>query len=151
MSFLDNLKSKSQHMSQQLNAKKTQLKSKEFAQASMAMCALIAAADGSIDIVERHKTCDLIASNDVLSIFDPDDLRAIFDKYASKFQADYQLGKADSVQAISKLRGKPDQARAAIQIGIIIGGADGNFDAHEQAAVREACDALGIPPREFGL
>ena len=38
-----------------------------------------------------------------------------------------------------------------IQVGIIIGGADGNFDKHEQQAVREACNAVGIPPAEFDL
>ena len=151
MGFLDNLKSKSQQMSQQLNTKKSQLKSKEFAQGSMAMCALVAAADGSIDVVEQQKTTELITSNEVLSIFDPRDLREIFDKYADKLRADYQLGKVEAIQAIGKLRGKPDQARAAIQIGIIIGGADGNFDEHEQAAVREACNAVGIAPAEFDL
>ena len=151
MGFLDNLKSKSQQMSQQLNTKKSQLKSKEFAQGSMAMCALVAAADGSIDVVEQQKTTELITSNEVLSIFDPRDLREIFDKYADKLRADYQLGKVEAIQAIGKLRGKPDQARAAIQIGIIIGGADGNFDEHEQAAVREACNAVGIAPGEFDL
>ena len=57
----------------------------------------------------------------------------------------------EAIQAIGKLRGKPDQARATIQIGIIIGGADGNFDEHEQAAVREACNAVGIAPGEFDL
>jgi tellurite resistance protein TerB len=151
MGFLDNLKSKSQQMSQQLNTKKSQLKSKEFAQGSMAMCALIAAADGSIDVVEQQKTTELITTNEVLSIFDPRDLREIFDKYADKLRADYQLGKVEAIQAIGKLRGKPDQARATIQIGIIIGGADGNFDEHEQAAVREACNAVGIAPGEFDL
>ena len=151
MGFLDNLKSKSQQMSQQLNTKKSQLKSKEFAQGSMAMCALVAAADGSIDVVEQQKTTELITSNEVLSIFDPRDLREIFEKYADKLRADYQLGKVEAIQAIGKLRGKPDQARAAIQIGIIIGGADGNFDEHEQAAVREACNAVGIAPGEFDL
>ena len=151
MGFLDNLKSKSQQMSQQLNTKKSQLKSKEFAQGSMAMCALVAAADGSIDVVEQQKTTELITTNEVLSIFDPRDLREIFDKYADKLRADYQLGKVEAIQAIGKLRGKPDQARAAIQIGIIIGGADGNFDEHEQAAVREACNAVGIAPSEFDL
>ena len=151
MGVLDNLKSKSQQMSQQLNTKKSQLKSKEFAQGSMAMCALIAAADGSIDVVEQQKTTELITTNEVLSIFDARDLREIFDKYADKLRADYQLGKVEAIQAIGKLRGKPDQARATIQIGIIIGGADGNFDEHEQAAVREACNAVGIAPGEFDL
>ena len=151
MGFLDNLKSKSQQMGQQLNTKKGQLKSKEFAQGSMAMCALIAAADGSIDASEKEKTTALITSNEVLSIFDPRDLREIFDKYASKLEGDYELGKVEAIQAIGKLRGKPDQARATIQIGIIIGGADGHFDEHEQAAVREACNAVGIAPSEFDL
>ena len=30
-----------------------------------------------------------------------------------------------------------------IQVGIIIGGADGNFDPDEKQAVREACNAVG--------
>ncbi len=151
MGFLDNLKSKSQQMSQQLNTKKSQLKSKEFAQGSMAICALVAAADGSIDVVEQQKTTELITTNEVLSIFDPSYLREIFDKYADKLRADYQLGKAESIRCIGKLRGKPEEARATIQIGIVIGGADGNFDLNEQAAVREACEAVGIAPSEFGL
>lgn len=43
------------------------------------------------------------------------------------------------------------EARAVIQIGIVIGGADGNFDPQERAVVREACFALGINPAEFDL
>ena len=138
-------------MGQQLNTRKGQLKSKELAQGSMAMCALIAAADGSIDAAEKQKTTALIASNEVLSIFDARDLQEIFDKYASKLQSDYELGKVEAIQVIGRLKGKPDQARATIQIGIIIGGADGSFDAHEQQAVREACNAVGIAPGEFDL
>ena len=147
MGFLENLKSKSQ----QLNAKKNQFRSREFAHGSMAMCALIAAADGSIDAREKQTTTELITSNDVLSIFDPDDLREIFDRYVSRLQSNYDLGKVEAYQAISKLKGKPDQARAMIQIGIIIGGADGIFDPYEQAAVRNACNAVGIAPGDFGL
>jgi len=55
------------------------------------------------------------------------------------------------IQVIGKLRSKPDQARAVIQIGIIIGGADGNFDAKERQMVKEACYAAGLNPTEFDL
>ena len=65
-------------------------------------------------------------------------------------QALAQLSDA-AVQALSKLKSKPDQARAVIQIGIIIGGADGNFDSDEKQVVREACFAVGINPAEFDL
>ena len=147
MRFLDNLKA----VSQQLNAKKSQFRSREFAHGSIAMCALIAAADGSIDACEKDKTAELIATNEVLSIFDADELRALFDAYVSKLETNYDLGKVELTRIVSKLKGKPDQARAMIQIGIIIGGADGIFDPYEQAAVRNACKAVGLAPAEFGL
>jgi tellurite resistance protein TerB len=151
MGFLDKLKANSQKYGQQLNTKKGQFKNKDFAQASMAMCALIAAADGSIDAEERQKTTSVITSNDILSIFHPDDLRENFNNYANKLEQDFSLGKVEAIRAIGKLKGKDDQARAVIQIGIIIGGADGNFDPDEQRAVRDACNAVGIAPAEFDL
>ncbi|GAA3629448.1 hypothetical protein GCM10023079_19980 [Streptomyces chitinivorans] len=38
-----------------------------------------------------------------------------------------------------------------VQIGIVIGGADGDFDATERTLVREARYALDLPPHEFDL
>jgi tellurite resistance protein TerB len=147
----DQLKQRSQGMSDQLKQKSGQFKNKDFAKASMAMCALIAAADGTVDPQERSKVVGLITSNDVLSIFDANDLRSDFDQFCNKLVADYDFGKLEAVQAISRLKKKEDQARAVIQIGVIIGGADGNFDENEKKAVRDACFAVGISPAEFDL
>jgi len=151
MAFWDQLKSKTAEMSGQLKTKTGQFKSKEFANGSMAMCALIAAADGKIDASERQKTAALITSNDVLAIFPPDELRQKFDFYCDKLQKDFAFGKVEAVATIAKLKAKPDQGRAVIQIGIIIGGADGDFDTDERQAVKEACFAVGIAPAEFDL
>ena len=151
MAFFDQLKTRTQEMSSQLKTKAGQFKNKEFANGSMAMCALVAAADGSIDASERQKTAGLIMSNDVLSIFPPNELREKFDFYCDKLTKDYDFGKVEAVAAISRLKSKQDQARAVIQIGIIIGGSDGNFDDDEKKAVKEACFAVGIPPSEFDL
>ncbi|RIJ77741.1 Tellurite resistance TerB [Nakamurella silvestris] len=151
MAFWDNLKSKTQDLNSGLKTKVGQFKNKDFANASMAMCALIAAADGSIDPQERSKTAALITSNDVLSIFPPAELRQTFDTYCDKLQNDYDFGKVEVIGVISKLKKKQDQARAVLQIGIIIGGSDGNFDEHERKAVKEACFAVGIAPAEFDL
>ncbi len=151
MAFWDQLKSRTTDMNSQLKTKAGQFKNKEFANGSMAMCALIAAADGSVDPEERRKTAALITSNDVLAIFPPSDLRDKFDWYCDKLQKDFDFGKVEAIATVAKLKSKPDQARAVIQIGIIIGGADGNFDAQERAAVRDACFAVGIAPTEFDL
>jgi len=90
-------------------------------------------------------------SNDVLGIFAPAELKTKFDFYCDKLSGDYDFGKVAAIGTIGKLRSKPDQARAVIQIGIIIGGFDGNFDADEKKAVKEACLAVGIPPADFDL
>ena len=128
MGFFDQLKQKTQEMSSQLQHETAKFKSKEFAKASMAICA-----------------------NPTLQMFDATALRADFDHYCNALTADFDFGKIEAVQALSKLKSKPDQARAVIQIGIIIGGADGNFDSDEKQVVREACFAVGINPAEFDL
>lgn len=151
MALWDQLKSRTQTMSTQLKSKSDQFKTKEFAAGSMAMCALVAAADGTIDASERSRTASLIENNDVLKVFPAADLRQKFDFYCDKLGKDYEFGKVEAIGTIAKLKGKPDQARGVVSIGIIIGGADGDFDASERRAVVEACHALGIPPAEYDL
>ncbi|MFH8369129.1 tellurite resistance TerB family protein [Streptomyces sp. NPDC018031] len=151
MALWDRLKDSAQTMQTQLHAKKNELKSGAFRDASMAMCALVAAADGQIDPAERQRVASLIATNDVLQNFHADDLQRRFDEYLQKLTTDFAFGKVSVLQAIGKVQKKPTEARAVIQIGIVIGGADGDFDKTEQAIVREACFAVGIDPAEFDL
>ncbi len=80
-----------------------------------------------------------------------DDLQRRFDENLNKLTADFDLGKVSVLQEIAKAKKKPAEARAVIQIGIVIGGADGDFDKDEQAIVREACCTLDLPPHEFDL
>ena len=82
---------------------------------------------------------------------EPSELQQHFEFYSSKLERDYDFGKVEAIATIGKLKSKPEAARAVIQVGIIIGGADGNFDPDEKQAVREACNAVGISPTEFDL
>jgi tellurite resistance protein TerB len=151
MALWDRFKESAQTMQTQLNAKKNDLKSGAFRDASMAMCALVAAADGSIDPAERQRVATLIGTNDVLQNFPALDLQRRFDEYLTKLTSDFDFGKVAILQEIAKVQKKPTEARAVIQIGIVIGGADGVFDKTEQAVVREACFAVGLNPQEFDL
>ncbi len=69
----------------------------------------------------------------------------------NKLTADFAFGKVGLLQEIAKAKKKPAEARAVVQIGIVIGGADGDFDKTEQAVVREARFTLDLPPHEFDL
>ncbi len=151
MALWDQLKSRLSDLQATTTTQVGKFKSKDFAKASMAMCALIAAADGTITADERRKTATFIGSNEALKVFEVSELQDHFNFYASKLESDYEFGKVEAIATIGKLKSKPDAARAVIQVGIIIGGADGNFDADEKRAVREACNAVGISPADFDL
>ncbi|MFR9798613.1 tellurite resistance TerB family protein [Streptomyces sp. MS06] len=151
MALWDRVKESASQMQTQLVAKKNDLKSGAFRDASMAMCALVAAADGTVDPSERQRVAQLISTNEVLQNFDADDLRRRFEDNLNKLATDFAFGKVSVLQEVAKAKKKPAEARAVIQIGVVIGGADGNFDKDEQAVVREACFTLGLPPHEFDL
>ncbi|MFF9624515.1 tellurite resistance TerB family protein [Streptomyces griseosporeus] len=151
MALWDRIRESASQMQTQLVAKKNDLKSGAFRDASMAMCALVAAADGTVDPSERQRVAQLIATNEVLQNFDAEDLRRRFEENLNKLTADFAFGKVSVLQEVAKAKKKPAEARAVIQIGIVIGGADGDFDKDEQAVVREACFTLDLPPHEFDL
>lgn len=151
MALWNQLRNSTQTMQQTLLAKKNDFKSGAFRDASMAMCALIAAADGSVDAEERRKVAALISQNEVLQNFPADQLQKIFNDDVDKLQRDFDFGKVSILQEVAKVRKKQDEARAVIQIGIIIGGADGDFDEDEKKAVRDACHAVNLSPAEFDL
>ena len=151
MGFLDQLKHNAQSLTDQLQTKVSQFKNADFANGCTAMCALIASADGTVDASERSKIAALITSNETLKIFAASELKTKFDFYVDKINADLDFGRIEAIQAVGKLKKAPDQARAVIQIGIVIGGADGNFDKNERKAVRDACLAVALPPADFDV
>ncbi|MFJ5260785.1 tellurite resistance TerB family protein [Streptomyces sp. NPDC088387] len=135
----------------QLTSLKAELKSGAYRDASMAMCALVAAADGHVDPAERQHVESLILSNDVLSNFPPEQLRQRFNKHVDQLAFDFPQGKVQVMQEIAKAAKKPTEARAVVQTGIVVAGADGYVAPAEEQVLREACATLGLSPQEFGL
>ncbi|CAM5617200.1 tellurite resistance TerB family protein [Streptomyces aurantiogriseus] len=135
----------------QLTSLKAELKSGAYRDASMAMCALVAAADGHVDPAERQHVESLILHNDVLQNFPPDQLRQRFNHHVDRLAFDFQQGKADVLQEIAKAAKKPAEARAVVQTGFVVAGADGYVAPAEEQVLREACSVLGVSTQEFGL
>ncbi|MFD4633520.1 tellurite resistance TerB family protein [Streptomyces sp. NPDC058284] len=135
----------------QLASLKTELKSGAYRDASMAMCALVAAADGSVDPAERQHVESLILQNDVLRNFPPEQLQQRFNKHVDQLTANFQQGKTQAMQEIAKAAKKQTEAKAVVQTGFVVAGADGYIAPAEEQVLREACAALGVSPQEFGL
>ena len=126
-------------------------KSKTFLEATVAGCAIVAAADGVISPEEKRKMIGFINQSDALKVFDATDAIKLFEKFADAYDFDKEVGKAQALKAVAQLKKKNDEARLLIRVCCAIGAADGNFDDNEKAAVREICRELGQDPAEFNL
>ncbi|MER6912785.1 tellurite resistance TerB family protein [Streptomyces sp. NPDC000594] len=135
----------------QLDSLKNELKSGAFRDASMATCALVAAADGHVDQAERQHVESLILSNHVLQNFPADQLRSRFNKHVDLMLTDYARGRSEALQEVAKAAKKASEARAVVQTGIVIAGADGYIQPAEEQVLREVCAALNLSPTEFGI
>jgi tellurite resistance protein TerB len=132
-------------------AEVSKFKNKAFMEAVVSGCALVAAADGSIDSAEKQKMAGFIERSDELKHFDMRQVIEVFQKTAGDFEFDHAIGKATALRTIGKIKGNAEQARLLVRIVCAIGAADGNFDAQERAVGAEIARELGLDPAEFDL
>lgn len=132
-------------------AEVSKFKNKAFMEAVVSGCALVAAADGSIDSSEKQKMAGFMERSDELKHFDMRKVIEVFNKAAGDFEFDHAIGKASALKTIGKIKGNEEQSRLLVRIVCAIGAADGDFDADEQAVVREIARELGLNPADFDL
>ncbi len=149
--MLNWLKDSANKTRDRLTAEASKFKNRSFMEAVVSGCALVAAADGNISAEEKQKMAGFIQRADELKHFEMRQVIEVFNKASSDFEFDAAIGKASALQTIGKIKGKDDQARLLVRVICAIGAADGDFDANEQAVVREICVDLGLNPADFDL
>ncbi|MFC4599279.1 tellurite resistance TerB family protein [Cohnella hongkongensis] len=138
-------------MKQGLKDQVTKFKNKDFMDAVVAGCAIVAAADGSISSEEKQKMIGYIQHNEELKVFETAKVIERFNFYTGNFDFDAMIGKAEAMKPIVKLKDKPEISRIVISVCCAIGAADGDFDEQEKSVVREICRAVNLNPSDFGL
>lgn len=126
-------------------------KNKEFMDALTAGCAMVSAADGDISSSEKQRMTGFIQNSAELKVFDLKDVIRAFNAHCEKFEFDAEIGKAEALRSIGKIRAKQDAARLLVRVCCAIGSADGNFDDSERAVCRTICIELGLNPADFDL
>lgn len=149
--MLDWIKTNASAARDKLATEVKKFKNKEFMDATVAACALVSAADGSIDADEKQKMAGFIQNSKELKVFDMKQVIEAFNDICSQFEFDQTIGKAEALRTISKLKKKPDAARLLVRVCTAIGSADGFFDEKERAVTREICIELGLNPNEFDI
>lgn len=134
-----------------LTTEVTKFKNRTFMEAIANACALIAAADGEVSSAEKMKMTGFINNSPELKVFNLNDVIKVFNDACGKFEFDFQVGQAEALKVINKIKGKDAEARLLVRVACAIGASDGNFDDQEKKACRLICLELGLNPADFEL
>ena len=126
-------------------------RNREFMEAVLAACAMIASADGDVSSAEKQKMMGYVTNADELKHFGQDKVIAYFQSIIGKMEFDPALGRAEALKVIGRIKGKEEQARMVVRVACVIGASDGNFDDKEKAVVRQICVDLGLNPADFDI
>lgn len=102
--MLDRFSNWVKETSSNLQSEVLKYKNKDFLEATVAACALVAAADGNITSEEKQKMIGFMKQSEALSVFDTGEVIKLFEKYTSNYDFDAMIGKAESLRTISKLK-----------------------------------------------
>lgn len=136
---------------EKLTSEMVKFKNREFMEAVANSCAMVAAADGEVSSAEKMKMTGFINSSPELKVFNLSDVIKVFNEACGKFEFDYQIGQAQALKNISKIKGKDGAGRLLVRVACAIGASDGNFDDEEKAVCRLICLELGLAPADFEL
>lgn len=134
-----------------LTTEVAKFKNRNFMEATAAACAMIAAADGEVSSAEKMKMSGFINNSPELKVFNLSDVIAAFNDSVGKFEFDFQIGQAEALKTINKIKGNDGASRLLVRVACAIGASDGNFDDKEKAACRLICLELGLNPADFEL
>jgi len=149
--MLNWLKDKGNEARARLTAEVSKFRNRTFMEATVASCALVAAADGTISAQEKQKMAGFMRNSDELKHFDMPDVISFFEKVVGNFDFDAAIGKAEALKVIGRLRGNEEQARVMVRVACAIGASDGDFDEAEKSVVRTICKELGLNQTDFDL
>lgn len=149
--MLDWLKKNATDARKKLQDEVSKFRNRDFMEAVVAGCAIVAAADGTISSQEKQKMIRFIENSEELKVFKTPDVIAVFNKAVSNFEFDAEIGKAEALKMVGKIRSNVEAARLMVRVCCAIGAADGDFDPSERAAVKIICKELGLDPADFDL
>lgn len=124
---------------------------KDFLEATVAGCAMVASSDGSISAEEKQKMWGYMQISPALRVFKADEVLESWNRHVTNFEFDAAIGAQEAGKAIAKLNGNADASRTLVNVCCAIGASDGDFDDTEKDTVRKICGLVGLRPSEFGL
>ena len=119
--------------------------------ALVAVCALVARADGWVTPEERARMLERMRGLAALAVFGVDDALEAFEALERRFEKDPEGAQFEAEMAIRRLRGRDDAARAVVNAACVVATSDGGLDAEERDMLLRICGLLSLSPVQFDL
>jgi tellurite resistance protein TerB len=116
--------------------------------ALVAVCALVARADGWVTPEERARMLERMRGLAALAVFGVDDALEALER---RFEQDPEGAQFEAEMAIRRLRGRDDAARAVVNAACVVATSDGGLDAEERDMLLRICGLLSLSPVQFDL
>ncbi|MBK19896.1 MAG: hypothetical protein CMM52_13770 [Rhodospirillaceae bacterium] len=126
-------------------------RNRSFLEATMAASALVASADGEINIAELDMLDQALAAINELNIYDPHDAIDLYREHAEALTADPGAAREKILRLVRKIADDQHAARLLIKVCVAIGKSDDDFSASEKTAVEQLCVNVGLDVAETGL
>lgn len=149
MGFFDDLKAGFNKSKETLLKEVSKFRNATFLEGVLAAAVVISAADGNISSEEKKKLMAYVQNSEELKIFETKDVVEKFNKVAGLFDFDADIGKAEALKIVGRLRDQPEQARMLVRVAVAIANSDGVFDESEQKVFRQICSELNLRPEDF--
>jgi tellurite resistance protein TerB len=118
--------------------------SEDLVEALAAATSMVAFSDGVASPEEREELLSVFEEEERLTDIDLDDLFDAFDDYAERFAEDAKAAEGEALAAVGALDDSPDLGRLVVRAALAIASTDGTLKPHEEQAVRQLCDELGL-------
>ena len=130
-----------------------QYRNRDFLQACMAASVMVAQADGIIEPSEKQKIFGYARHNDMLQVFDFEDVQKELERFSRAYEFDFELGKQDTMHKLSQLTRAMDaeQRKCIMLVALAVGKASQDFDDKEKAVAREIRGVLHLSSDEFPI
>lgn len=127
-----------------LSKQVVRLRDETLLEGAMAAGALVALADQKLSVEESLTLQDLLATAELLQIYDTELALGLYTRHVDRLRNDYATGKAAALDAVERCGEDIDAAELIVQVGIAIAKADRVFAEAELRMIEEICQRVGI-------
>jgi len=126
-------------------------RSRPFMEATMAASALVATADGEVNLTEASMIDQAIEAVSELKLFDAHEETDLYRDWVVALADDRAAAEAKILKLVSNLAGDDHAARVLLKVCVAIGKSDADFSAPEKDTIMRLAEAARIPMEEIGF